>query len=366
MNQDSTAQGLDVAVLVPTINNVGDLRRCLAALRGQSLDRYRVIVVDGQSTDGTPEVTRELGAEYFEDHASTRADALNNALDAVECDVVVFTDDDCYPPPDWLANLTRHFSRPEVAGVGGPNVAPPDQSFWGKVVDVAFASKGMTHGTRYGLDGGNLVEIAHNPGCNSAYRRSVLLEAGGFPGGSIGGEDVVLDHLITQRGHRLWFDPAAVTYHRRRDRFRPLSRQMHSYGRGRMHVNAQYPEVAHPAHGLPALAVAGFVSLCAASVVGFGLWASGVVPDLGSTPWGRLWLGAPLWAGLVYVLAAWLGAALGASRYRSPATVLASPVALGVSHLYYGLGYLQALREVRRGQIRQDQEIGLGKKARGR
>ena len=355
-----------VVVLVPTINNVADLRRCLQALGRQIYAPFRVVVVDGQSRDATPRVTVEAGAEYFEDDASTRADALNNALRHIECDIVVFTDDDCYPPPEWLGRLIRHFERPEVAGVGGPNIAPPDQSFLGKVVDVAFASKGMTQGTRYGLTGGALTEIEHNPGCNSAYRKSVLDEAGGLPSGSIGAEDVALDYAVTRLGHRLWFDPEAVIYHRRRDRFAPLSRQMHSYGRGRALVNAAIPELAHPAHPLPALAVSGTVALGAVSAAGWAAWLSGWVPRLGSTTWGQGLLAAPLWAIAFYTALGWIGAALGGSRYRSVATVLLAPWALGISHLYYGLGYLQGRRELRRGKIRQDEDIGLGKKARGR
>ena len=43
------------------------------------------------------------------------------------------------------------------------------------------------------------IEISHNPGCNSAYRKHVLDEVGGFEDGCIGAEDVVLDEKIRKR-----------------------------------------------------------------------------------------------------------------------------------------------------------------------
>ena len=51
---------LDVVVLIPTINNITDLKRCFPALKKQTYSDFRVVVVDGQSTDGTRELVEEF------------------------------------------------------------------------------------------------------------------------------------------------------------------------------------------------------------------------------------------------------------------------------------------------------------------
>ena len=66
-----------------------------------------------------------------------------------------------------------------------------------QVWDVAFCTKFMTAGTRYGAQPkGKLVPITHNPGVNCAHRMANLREVGFFEDGCIGAEDVVLDAKI--------------------------------------------------------------------------------------------------------------------------------------------------------------------------
>ncbi|MCX6773403.1 MAG: glycosyltransferase family A protein, partial [Candidatus Micrarchaeota archaeon] len=47
---------MKVSVVIPTYNRIDDLRKCLNALRAQTLDRgeFEVIVVDDGSKDSTP------------------------------------------------------------------------------------------------------------------------------------------------------------------------------------------------------------------------------------------------------------------------------------------------------------------------
>jgi cellulose synthase/poly-beta-1,6-N-acetylglucosamine synthase-like glycosyltransferase len=352
----SAQQPPRTVVLVPTINNQKDLQRCLAALKAQTYAPFRIVVVDGNSTDATPALTRAAGAELMLDGSSTRGDALNAALKALDCDLVVFTDDDCYPPPDWLARLLVSFERPEVAAVGGPNVAPPDQGFWGRVVDVVLASPVFAE-TRYGKTGGGaLEEVAHNSGCNAAYRKSVLDQVGGFPVDSRGAEDVLLDLKIRQAGHRLWYQPGAVTYHRRRDTLKSFSRQMRSYGRGKAHANWSNPELFRLSHWAPSVALVGLIVALAALPVTAVLW-----PSL------FLWGGALVAGGLgLGVLGSMLAAARSSSWCRSLSTVLVSPLVMLVLLVSVGRGYLSGAREMRVGRLTEDKGVGNGQGVRGR
>lgn len=332
-------------VLVPTLGITPDLLRCLAALEKQRYETFDVLIVDSRPSPAAAALAQRHGAHYLPNGRTSRAAACNDALDTLTCDIVVFTDDDCYPPPDWLGNLVRHFERPEVAGVGGPHVAPRDQSFWGKVVDVAFASPVLSLGLRYAKTYDTVREVSHNPGCNAAYRKAVLDEVGGFSEAPFGAEDVALDHKITRLGHRLWFDPAAITYHRRRDRVSTLARQMWAYGRGRADTNARFPDVALAVHALPsAVVIASCAALGAALIAGaweFVRSAPAAGPLTG--PVSRalsVTVGWPLAAFLCAYIAGVVGGGLSWSPYRSPSTVLCAPLVMMLAVIQYGRGFL--------------------------
>jgi GT2 family glycosyltransferase len=332
-------------VIVPTLGVTTDLERCLTALGQQHYDNFEVLVVDSRPSPEGAALARRHGARYMENSSTSRAAACNDALRVLDCEIVLFTDDDCAPPPTWVGNLVRHFDRLEVAGVGGPHVAPVDQSFWGKVVDVAFASPLLSLGLRYAKTYNAVCEVAHNPGCNAAYRKAVLDAVGGFSHAPFGAEDVALDYKITSLGNRLWFDPEAVTYHRRRDRISTLARQMWAYGRGRADTNARFPGVARAVHALPTMVLIAGVGLLAVALVagGLELLPAQAVTGSRSARIGRALLiasGLPLSGlGLAYLAGA-VSAALSSSPYRSLSTVVCAPPVMMLSVIQYGRGFL--------------------------
>lgn len=58
----SYLQKLDIAVIIPALNEIDNLRWLLPLL----IDKYRVIVVDNGSSDGTALVAHDLGAEVLQ------------------------------------------------------------------------------------------------------------------------------------------------------------------------------------------------------------------------------------------------------------------------------------------------------------
>ena len=61
---DPERQGFpSVSVLVPARNEELNLRSCLTALLSQAYPNYEVIIVDDQSTDGTPQIIREFARD---------------------------------------------------------------------------------------------------------------------------------------------------------------------------------------------------------------------------------------------------------------------------------------------------------------
>ena len=327
-----------VAVLIPTLNNHKELEIVLKSLKSQTWKGQLEIAVVGPTNDPGKEITEINGATWIDDKGSrNRADACNIGIKEINCDILLFTDDDVIPPKDWVEKLVRWFEREEVAGVGGQNWAPKDDPFLAKVVDVAFGAKYVTAGTRYGkVSKGELIEIEHNPGCNSAYRKNVLDEVDGFESGCIGAEDVVLDHKIRSKGHKLWFDPESIMPHRRRTP-PALFKQMKNYGYVRTLANSRWPELRSWSH----LAIAMFPILVFSAILSIisSLMVSSINPNI--------YFQIPIYAAIVYVLICWLGSILGNSPHRiNPFTIFFSPIMIFCAHYFYGLGVIKGLFQI--------------------
>ena len=340
------------AVLIPTINNADELDIVLERLTKQTYPHFEIVISDSKSRDHTKEVCEKHGAIWFDDESTNRADACTAALKTMDYDLVLFTDDDTVPPLDWVEKLVRWFENPEVGGVGGPNFAPDDDPFGAKCADVAFCTKFMTAGTRYGAQPkGELVPITHNPGVNCAHRMENLREVGFFEEGCIGAEDVVLDAKIQRAGNKLFIDPENVMPHRRRRPFKPYMKQMRNYGYTRMVANQRWPEIAewsHTAIGyFPYIAMVGIVLNLLGLALG-GASAETWFTLAGEWTVPRIMFHIPGGFMVLYVAICWLGAAIGTSPHRNIGTVFLAPLFVFLAHYSYGQGVQKAWREIRK------------------
>ena len=345
-----------VCVIIPTVDNSTELAVVLDGLSNQTFQEIDVAVV-GPDGDQGRRVTEDRGFRYIDDRGSrNRADACNVAIEETESELVFFTDDDVIVPQDWVEKLERWFQRPEVSGVGGPNFAPVDESsIWQKSIDFAFCNKFLTAGTNYGrMSEGSLEEVEQLPGVNSAYRREVLEEVGGFDRGAIGAEDVMLDHRIRLLGHRLWSDGTATMWHRRRGIAR-VRKQIRNYGFVRALASRRYSRLWGWSHGL----VSAFPVLVCFSLATF-IWGC----LNGGLAWPSFWdistetvpLGMerasvhqlPTLATLFNIIA-WSGAILGPSPNKSPVTIFLSSIVSFMLLWDYGIGIIKARMSIATG-----------------
>lgn len=108
-----------VSVIIPTRNGAGSLPPLLCSLAAQTLERERfeVIVVDNDSSDGTAAVATKLGARVVHEPIANRSRARNRGAEAAESRLYAFTDADCVVQPGWLEALLRSApAAPLVAG----------------------------------------------------------------------------------------------------------------------------------------------------------------------------------------------------------------------------------------------------------
>lgn len=217
------------SVVIPTLNSP-TLARTLAALERQTVDRAQVEVIVAGMDERLQ--SGEWGMFYPTEHPLFPGAARNQGAAHASGEVIVFTDSDCLPEPNWLAVLAGRFGDPAVTVVGG-GVAFKAENFWTLADNI-----GMFHEYLTSLPPGQREQL---PSLNLAIRRRVFLDIGGFDENRRTGEDSDLTIRLRRQGHVLHFEPQAVVVHAPpRDRAADLFRHNFLHGQYSVKFDPRY------------------------------------------------------------------------------------------------------------------------------
>lgn len=201
--------------------------------------RLRIIIVDNNSTDSTPEVIREFQQSDFassnpvvaltetrQGHTFSR----NCAIDAADSDLVIWTDDDVEVPSDWVTKYVEAANQnPEITFWGG-EIAPKFEGEMPKWIHENWdAVKGCFAIREFSGDL-ELDESRLPYGANFAIRTSVqqehrFNESLGRRGEEVLGEDELdlFRRLLASGLRGQWVPDAGLTH------FIPTSRASEKY-----------------------------------------------------------------------------------------------------------------------------------------
>ncbi len=197
-----------ISVVVPAYNAEETLEDCLAALEAQTVDgqRYEVIVVDDGSEDATAEIARSHDVRLIRQENAGPAAARNRGARAAEGELLLFTDADCAPAPDWIARMREPFEDAEVVGAKGV-YRTRQRSLVARFVQLEYERKYARMARQASID---FVDTY-----SAAYRRDVFLANGGFEAAfaTSSVEDQELSFRLARKGYRMVFVPEAAVYH---------------------------------------------------------------------------------------------------------------------------------------------------------
>ena len=200
----------EISVVVPSHDRPLRLRWLLNALEEQTLERERWEVVVGHDS------SRSETDDLLRSHPLAEAGVLrrvtlspgsampggnrNAALGLARAPLIAFTDDDCRPPPDWLARAldaaTRH---PGDIVQGATRPDPWERASW----DAAPWARSQQISP----------PVPWAQTCNIVYPRELIDRVGGFDERILTGEDTELAVRAQQTGARLVGAPEVLTYH---------------------------------------------------------------------------------------------------------------------------------------------------------
>jgi glycosyltransferase involved in cell wall biosynthesis len=204
-----------IALVVCTKNRAKKLDAFLESIRKLNYDQpWEFIIVDG-STDDTSERLKEFAATFA--HRVTIITELRSGLGlarnrgwrASSAPIIAFTDDDCYPAPNFLNDVEMVFADPSVGFAGG-RILLHDPS------DARITI--YEHPTEQIYDPEHFIVAGVISGANMAFRRQALVDIAGFDdslgaGTPFGFEDVDAELRALAAGWTGKYDPRSVVYH---------------------------------------------------------------------------------------------------------------------------------------------------------
>ncbi|RPI33601.1 MAG: glycosyltransferase, partial [Nitrospiraceae bacterium] len=198
-----------ISVIIPAYNAEKTIGRCLDALTKQAyIGEFEIIVIDDGSTDSTPDIVAQFDkAKLIKQKNAGPASARNKGASAARGEIILFTDSDCVPEPDWISHMLRPFHEDsEVAGVKGA-YKTRQREITARFVQLEYEDK-----YKYMLKDRYIDFIDTY---SAGFRKDVFLEMNGydtaFPVACA--EDVELSYRMSNKGYKMVFNPDAVVYH---------------------------------------------------------------------------------------------------------------------------------------------------------
>ncbi|MBK8507200.1 MAG: glycosyltransferase [Candidatus Competibacter sp.] len=247
-----------VAVVVPAYNEEKVIVQTIASLlASEHPQRFEIIVVDDGSSDATYRAALETFANdprvrVFTKPNGGKPAALNFGLAQTDAEIVVALDADTVFTRDTIIKLVRHFADPRIGAVAG-------NAKVGNRINLLTRWQALEYITSQNLDrrAFDVLDcITVVPGAVGAWRRALILQAGGFTHLTLA-EDADLTMAIRRLGYAISYEDEAVALTEAPDTVRAFVRQRYRWMYGTLQAAWKHRDALfRPRHG-----ALGFVAL---------------------------------------------------------------------------------------------------------
>ncbi len=320
---------LTISIVVPIRNEARSIEKTLRQLMTQQYDRskFEVIVVDGESTDGTSDLVRKFATRcgnivLLSNRKRLSSAARNIGIRHARGEIILIVDGHCEMPDDrMLENLVRAFEVSGADCVGRPQPL------------------GMTHATtlQKAIARARSSRLGHHPdsfvyssrpqfvpagSVAVAYRREVFARVGYFDESFDACEDYEFNHRCDKAGLCCYLEPEVAVRYEPRGSLHGLFRQLVRYGRGRIRLLRKHPDTL----GIKTLLPAVFVSGCVTLPLAAWLWPSLLPACLGVLA---------TYGVIVLLVSIWIS-----QHFREPRLLPWLPLVFLTVHVAAGIGLL--------------------------
>ena len=204
-----------VSIVIPTYNAAAFLPSLLQRLREQTLP-HELIIIDSESTDGTPELVKQAGATLVPIHKSdfNHGTTRNLGIELAKSDIVVFMTQDALPAsPETIKNLIVMLqSRDDIAMAYGRQLPYPETGVFGSFARLTnYPDRSLLKTKALIPEMG--IKTCSCSNSFAAYRKADLVSVGEFPTDTILGEDVSVAARFILQGKIVAYCAEAAVYH---------------------------------------------------------------------------------------------------------------------------------------------------------
>ncbi len=205
----TTSPTLKISVIIPARNEEENISQLLTALQLQTYPAalVEVIVVDDHSTDNTSAIVQQYAGvkliQLKDDGINSyKKKAIETGIAAATGEMIVTTDADCLPLPNWLKSIAAFKEENKSALIAAPVVLTPSPSPLRVEGSNSLLSifQQLDFMVLQGITGAAVYKknMSMCNGANLAYERKIFYEVNGFSGIDhiASGDDMLLMHKI--------------------------------------------------------------------------------------------------------------------------------------------------------------------------
>ena len=208
-------------IIIPVYDNLEFTKKCLKSIEEQTnFPNYRIIVVDNGSTDGTEDYLRSLENKivYIRNRENLGyASACNLGASNSSADYLIFLNNDTEVRENWLTELVKSASDPQVCAVGSKLLYPEGTVqhagvVFDKIDKVAYHIYAGQSGEANYVNRFRFFKAV--TGACMLVKREDFITAGMFDTGYINGrEDIDLCLKLGDVGKKIVYNPKSVVIH---------------------------------------------------------------------------------------------------------------------------------------------------------
>ncbi len=200
-------ENMKISFIATVFNEADNLDKFLSSLLVQTLLPREVVIVDGDSTDGTYEILKDYSDKFTQLGISyqplikkgNRAVGRNEAIRSAKGDVIVCSDAGCILDKNWAKNIVKPFSNSNIDVVAGYYRGKYKTVFQKCLISYVLVMPDKVNPDKF------------LPATRSmAFRKSVWKKVVGFPEQFSHNEDFVFAKRIKAGGANIFFEKDAI------------------------------------------------------------------------------------------------------------------------------------------------------------
>jgi len=205
---------LGASVIIPAYNEEENIRSTLESVVANTHSMREIIVVDDGSVDNTAAVVKAVMEEYPQERISLiqlenggKANALTAAVRVAIHEILIVLDADAVLEKNAITYMLRPFADKKVAAVAGKVYTVSWTGFLNKFQSLEYmVGQNIDKRATAAVSAVGVV-----PGPAGAWRRDLVLAAGGFPTDTLV-EDQDMTLTLLRMGYKIEYEPRAVAY----------------------------------------------------------------------------------------------------------------------------------------------------------